>query len=150
MIAENDHMNYSAQNAYARTYAVEFGTPVQALLMYGLTEIAKPFAGDLFAFSQQPYLRFHNAAFKPQLLARYYWLTQDREFVRATESLWRPELEPIMTNRESSSGLLPKEAYCGDINTKVYSLSTDAKRWRAGRDLAAVLEELGESNAEIV
>lgn len=149
MIAQGNQMNYSAQNAYATDYADESGVPVQALIMYGLAPMARPFVEDLLAFDRQPYLRFHNAAFKLQLLSRYFWLTGDADFVRQMRPLWQPELEGILKSREPSTGLLPKEAYCGDINTKVYNLSTNANCWRAIRDLAAVLEAIGEPDPRL-
>src|SRR5262249_23667700 len=40
--------------------------------------------------------------------------------------------------------LLPKERYCGDIATPVYSLSVESKAWRALRDLPPVLRALGD------
>ena len=59
------------------------------------------------------------------------------------EPLWRQSVELILSNRESDSGLLPKDRYAGDIATKVYSLNSNANCWRGLRDLAAVLEDMG-------
>jgi hypothetical protein len=41
--------------------------------------------------------------------------------------------------------LLPKDNYAGDISTKVYSLNSNANCWRALRDVAAMLEDMGEA-----
>ena len=40
-------------------------------------------------------------------------------------------------------GLCPKGQYCGDISTLVYSLTVNAKGWRALRDLSTVLAQTG-------
>lgn len=149
MIAVDDKMNYSAQNAYATTYAEESSSSVHSLLMYGLTDEARPFVHDILRFNRQPNLRFHNAAFKLQLLTRYYWLTRDAEFVRSTRPVWQPEVEAILTSREAETGLLPREDYCGDIHNKVHNLSTNASCWRAIRDWAAVLEDMGEGDPRL-
>src|SRR5262249_32606024 len=44
------------------------------------------------------------------------------------------------------NGLLPKDRYAGDINEQVYSLNSNAACWRGLRDMAAVLEDLGEKD----
>src|SRR4051794_11580997 len=41
-------------------------------------------------------------------------------------------------------GLGPKQQYCGDISTMVYSLTVNSKGWRALHDLSAMLDEVGE------
>src|ERR1043166_4349286 len=53
----------------------------------------------------------------------------------------------IFLSRTNEHGLFPKEQYCGDIATPVYSLNSNAKCWAALRDLVPVLKEIGE-NAE--
>src|SRR5437867_10596922 len=55
---------------------------------------------------------------------------------------WEKEIERIAVSRTNEHGLFPKEQYCGDIATPVYSLNSNAKCWAALRDLAAVLQEL--------
>jgi hypothetical protein len=116
------------------------------MLMYGLWDEARPLVGPLLAFQRQPYLRFHNTAYKLQLLARHYWLTRDAELLRTTRRLWQPEAAALLSAREPASGLLPPENYCGDIHTKVYGLHVNANCWRGLRDLAAVLDDAGQSD----
>jgi hypothetical protein len=87
--------------------------------------------------------QFHVAGQKLQLLAYLYWLTRDAPMIRGLEPQWRQALELIMNSREKESGLLPKDRYAGDISKKVYSLNSNANCWRGLRDLAAVLEEIG-------
>lgn len=149
MIAEGQQMNYGAQNSYATDYEEECSSPVHALLMYGLTDVAKIFIPDLLEFNRQPNLRFHNTAFKLQLLARYYWLTRDGDLIRRTRNIWQPEVEAVLASRDPSTGLLPKEDYCGDISTKVDNLSTNASCWRGIRDLNGVLEDVGEPDPRL-
>jgi hypothetical protein len=76
-------------------------------------------------------------------LSYFYWLTRDAKTIRAYEPLWRQALNLVLTNRESESGLLPKDNYAGDIHTQVYSLNSNANCWRGIRNLAAVLEDMG-------
>jgi hypothetical protein len=40
--------------------------------------------------------------------------------------------------------MFPREKYCGDIDTRVYSLNSNANAWRALRDMSIVLDDLGE------
>src|SRR5688500_8332459 len=42
---------------------------------------------------------------------------------------------------------LAKDNYAGDVSTQVYSLNSNANCWRGLRDMAAVLEDLGETDA---
>jgi len=149
MIARGAAMNYSAGNQYQRMYAEESSSPIHALLLFGLADVAKSFIEPILTFQLDPRLKYHNAAFELQLLVRYYWLTRDAAYVRSTRGLWQPLVESIVAGREPGSGLLPKEHYCGDIATPVYSLNSNANCWRALRDMAAMLAELGEPSAEL-
>src|SRR5207302_785988 len=58
---------------------------------------------------------------------------------------WEKELARILQGREKSTGMLPREKYCGDIETRVYSLNSNANCWRALRDMSVLLAELGEA-----
>jgi hypothetical protein len=49
-----------------------------------------------------------------------------------------------MTSRKTANGLLPKDNYAGDISQQVDSLNSNANCWRGLRDLAAVLDDLGD------
>lgn len=144
MIARGDQMNYSVGNAYGQMYAEESSSPIHAMLMYGLTDDARPLIGPILAFQRQPSLKYHNIAFKLQLLTRYYWLTRDAEFVHTTRKQWQPETDDVVAACKTPNGLLPKENYCGDIPTKIYSLNCNANCWRGLRDLAAVLDDMGQ------
>ncbi|MCL4191037.1 MAG: hypothetical protein KJZ87_04785 [Thermoguttaceae bacterium] len=146
MIASGDRMNYSAGNAYGQMYAEESSSPIHALLMYGLTDEARPMVGPILAFQRQPHLKYHNIAFKLQLLARYYWLTRDAAFLRATRAQWRPEVDDVVAACKTPNGLLPKENYCGDIATKICSLNSNVNCWRGLRDLGAVLDDMGQAD----
>jgi hypothetical protein len=111
-------------------------------MLFGRLDAAAAMIKPLLEFNRQA-TRFHVAGHKLQLLAHFYWLTRDAETVRAYEPLWRPSVDLILTSREPETGLLPKDNYAGDINEKVYSLNSNANCWRALRDMAAVLDEIG-------
>src|SRR4029079_6115674 len=88
MLLQGDHLNYSAGNAYEVMYEAECGDVVRALMWFGLVERAKTMIPPLLAYGINPGLKFHDAAFKLQMLAHYYWTTRDAEFVRAQKASW--------------------------------------------------------------
>jgi hypothetical protein len=143
-LANQDRMHYSAGNLYDREYEAECGDAVRALLLFGFDQEARRMLTSLLDYRQKG-LGFHDAAFKLQLLAHHFWLTRDVDLVGATRAQWRREVDRLLTNRESATGLLPRENYCGDIHTQVYSLNSSANGWRGVRDWAGVLRELGQS-----
>ncbi len=146
MLANRDHLNYSAGNAYERMYEAESGDAIIALLLYGFAQDARRMLPPLLDYSQQG-LDFHDAGLKLQFLAQYYWLTRDRAFIELTRQKWEPEVKRILNQRTQPTGLLPKENYCGDIHRQVDSLNSNANCWRGLRDIAAVLEAVGDAAA---
>ena len=143
MLLKGDSMNYSAGNAYERLYQAECGDSARALALFGHTaEVAKMIL-PLFNYTRDG-LKFHNAGFKLQTLSHYYWLTRDANYVNSVRASWQAEVKLIVEGREKESGLFPREQYCGDIFTKVYSLHSNGACWRGLHDFAAVLADLGE------
>jgi hypothetical protein len=146
LIANGDRMNYSAGNAYDHLYEAECGDAVRSLMLLGHTGDARRMIGPLLDFNRQA-TRFHVAGHKLQLLAHYYWVTRDKEGLTALRPNWEPVIAFIRDSRMTDNGLLPKDRYAGDINEQVYSLNSNAACWRGLRDMAAVLEDLGEREA---
>src|SRR5204862_1225218 len=97
----------------------------------------------LLDFNRQA-TRFHVAGLKLQLLAHYYWVTRDADYLREKRPVWEPVVQFIINSRKTDNGLLPKDNYAGDVNTQVYSLNSNASCWRGLRDMAAILEDVGE------
>lgn len=145
IMVEGDSANYSWGNAYERLYEAECGDAVRAFLLWGWTGEARRMMPPLLDYTRDK-LEFHNAGFKLQTLAHYYWVTRDAGFVKSMRARWEREAKLIMEGRETQSGLAPRESYCGDIATPIYSLSANANGWRGLRDMAAVLEDVGEQN----
>lgn len=145
-LVNGDHLNYSAGNGYERQYEAECGDAVRALLMFGHVADAWRTLLPLLDYVQQG-LRFHDAAFKLQMLSHYFWLTRDTNVIAETRGQWERETGYIVNGREPATGLLPRESYCGDIDTQVYSLNSSANSWRGLRDFAAVLETVGDREA---
>src|SRR5262249_17818511 len=85
LIASGDRMNYSAGNAYDHLYEAECGDAVRSLLLFGHTAEARKMIGPLLDFERKA-TRFHVAGHKLQLLADYYWLTRDKEYIKATRA----------------------------------------------------------------
>jgi hypothetical protein len=144
MLLHGDHMNYSAGNAYDVMYEVECGDVVRALMKWGLVTEAQKMIPPLLDYGINPGLRFHDSAFKLQLISDYYWFTRDADFVQAQKQRWLPSLEILTKERDAKNGLLPAEDYCGDIHDKVFSLNSNANGWRGLRDISAVLEAVNE------
>lgn len=144
MLLKGNNMNYSAGNIYETMYEAESGDVVRSLMMWGAKD-ARRMIPPLLDYGANSGLQFHDAAFKLQLLAHYYWLTRDAGFVRAQKPRWLPAVSKLIASRESSSGLLRREHHSGDNAMNVYSLNSNANAWRGLRDIAAVLEDIGES-----
>src|SRR5437762_3746581 len=77
------------------------------------------------------------------MLAKCYHLNSDANFVKELEPLWQKEIDIILKGREPASGMLPKEQYCGDVHTFVYSLNSNANCWRALRDMSVLCADTG-------
>lgn len=144
MIRRGDFLNYSAGNAYAKLYEGECGDALRSVLLFGHLKDGPRFIRPLMMFDRKA-TRFHVAGHKLQLLAYYYWLTRDARTARS-RSLWQPSVELILTSREKDTGLLPKDNYAGDIPQQVYSLNSNANCWRGLRDVAAMLDDMGEKD----
>jgi hypothetical protein len=144
---KGDHLGYSAANAYERQYVAECGDAVMALASYGFVDEARATIPPLLGHAETirgKQIGFHNAGFKLQLLASFYWLTRDADFVGSQRDHWQREASRIVGNIGADTGLLPRENYAGDIFEPVYSLNTNAACWRGLRDLAVVLRDIGE------
>ena len=50
--------------------------------------------------------------------------------------LWQREIDLILGARDPSTGLLPREKYCSDIDTRIHSTNANANCWRGLRDMA--------------
>jgi hypothetical protein len=146
LIAVGDRMHYSAGNAYDHLYEGECGDATRSLLLFGHAADARRMIGPLLAFNRKA-TRYHVAGHKLQLIAGYYWLTHDKEYLRETRPVWEPVVKFLRTSRKTENGLLPKDRYAGDINRAVYSLNSNANCWRGLHDMAAVLEDIGERDS---
>jgi hypothetical protein len=143
-LLKGDDMRYSAGNQYAKLYESEGGDAVRAMLLYGHAADARRMIVPLLDYTRKG-LEFHQGAFKLQLLANYYWATRDVSLLKEQRARWQKEVDLLVNGREKESGLFPREKYCGDIDTRVYSLNSNANGWRALRDMAAVLADAGEA-----
>ncbi len=143
MLRNGDRMLYSAGNQYEALYEAEGSDAVLALLSWGYEDDAKQMFVPLLDFLRKG-LEHHQAGLKLHDVVRYWWQTRDAAWVNAMRPRWEKELKRLLDHRAGPDGLLPKERYCGDIATPVYSLSVESKAWRALRDLPPVLRALGD------
>jgi hypothetical protein len=141
-LASDHHPNYSAGNSYERVYQAESGDIARALLLWNQTAECSRMIPALLDYTRDR-LKFHNAGLKLQTLSHYYWLTRDKGYLESMRPRWEPAVKSIMEGREKDSGLFPREQYCGDIPTPVYSLHANAAAWRGLRDFSAVLADAG-------
>ena len=144
-LLNGDVMCYSAGNQYSHLYEAEGGDAAKSLLLWGRRDDVRRMIVKLLEFTRKG-LEYHEAGLKLQLLASYYWITRDGDFVRQQAPLWQKEADRIINGREKDSGLLPRERYAADIATPVYSLNVDANSWAGLRNMAAVLKELGQDD----
>lgn len=145
LIRKGDKMNYSATNGYERLFEAECVDSTLSLLLYGHVQNTREVLPPLMEYLQ-PGIEFHDMAFKLQTLSHFYWLTRDADFVRSQKQHWTAALDRIMKGLDPKTGLLPREDYCGDIPTKIFSLNSNANSWRGLRDFAVVLDEIGEKD----
>lgn len=142
-LVHGDEMRYSAGNQYAQMYISEGSDAVRAILLWGYKDDARRMLLPLMSFRRQGLL-YHQAGKKLQMLSHYYWLTRDDSWFKEHRDLWMLEANRLANEREKEIGLLPRERYCGDIGTQVYSLSTNANGWAGLRDISAILKDMGE------
>jgi hypothetical protein len=154
MLQSNGAPFYSHGNSYGHIYIFEGGDVARTTAMFNHPRDAAAMMPSLFNHHRSG-LRFHQAAFKLQMIAHLYALSRDAEMVRKYRQLseegrkpgWQTELDLLMTSREPDSKLYPVEQYAGDLtNDMVQSLHSNAAGWRAIRDMSVVLEDIGEKD----
>jgi hypothetical protein len=160
---EGDTLLYAVQNLYHQTFQAECGDALRALWRYAVPGAERGLE-PLLSRPQQAGIGAHDVAFKAMLL-REWWelargrlrdraaaagaanLLHDREALRdrlvACADALVAEFEPWLGRLDAASGLLPKQAYCGDITEPVDSLHTNASFWRGVRDLSLICEDAG-------
>ena len=146
MLINGDQMHYSAGNQYGKRYIGEGGDAIRCMALWGFSDDAQRLEPAQFEYTRAG-LEFHQAAFKLQMLAHCYRLSRDGDFVRKLRPMWQKEIDVILKGRETENGMFPREKYCGDIDTRVYSLNSNANCWRALRDMSVLLADLGEADA---
>ncbi|MBI3192598.1 MAG: hypothetical protein HYZ36_08030, partial [Pedosphaera parvula] len=143
-LIRGDRIHYSAGNQYDALYESEGSDAALAMLVWGYERDTRRLMTPLLDFTRKG-LEYHQAGFKLNTLSRYFWQTRDTAAVAELRVRWEKEAQRLVNNRTATNGLFPKEQYCGDIHTFVYSLNANAKAWRALRDLGAMLSETGET-----
>jgi hypothetical protein len=138
-----DSIHYSAGNQYDKLYESEGSDAALAFLVWGFERDMRRLLVPLLDFTRKD-LELHQAGFKLNDICRYYWQTRDKDVMEQLRSRWEKEANRLAEGRTNEMGLGPKQQYCGDISTMVYSLTVNSKGWRALHDLSAVLAEVGE------
>lgn len=143
-LIKGDRMHYSAGNQYDQLYEAEGSDAALAMMMWGYEADMRRLLVPLLDFTRKG-LEYHQAGFKLNDVCRYFWQTRDAGTVRALRPRWEKELRRLVDNRTGPHGLFPAERYTGDISTPAQTLTANSKAWRAMRDVAAMLAELGET-----
>ncbi len=141
---QGDRVCYSVGNQYAKLYEAEGSDAALATMMWGFEDEMRRMIVPLLDFTRKG-LEYHQAGLKLNDVCRLYWQTRDAAFVESLRPRWEKELRRILDGRTKLYSLFPKEQYCGDISTPVHSLSASSKAWRAVRDLATVLTDMGQT-----
>lgn len=142
-LINGDRIHYSAGNQYDKLYEQEGSEAALALMQYGYEEEFRKLLPPLLDFTRKG-LEYHQAGHKLDDICRYYWQTRDAKFVNALRPRWQKEIDRLADHRSATNGLYPREQYCGDIATPVFSMNSNAKGWRALHDSAALLDALGD------
>ena len=143
-LINGDRMNYSAGNQYEKMYAAESSDAALPLLWWGYPNDFRRLLPVILDI-QDKRLPHHFASHKLNDICRFYWQTRDAEFIKSLRPRWQKDLDLLLTDRSPENGLLTKENYCTDIEVPVYPLTANSTSWAALRDLAPVLEELGDN-----
>lgn len=142
-VVSGNRMHYSAGNQYAHMYISEGGDAIRALGLWGHDEDMRRMLNPLMDY-QRDGLWYNQAGKKLYFMSHYYQLTRDASWFKENRDRWMLQVKRLVDDREPGNGLLPRERYCGDIPTPVYSLNVNANGYGSLRDFAAVLEEMGE------
>jgi hypothetical protein len=142
-IIAGDRLNYSAGNQYSRMYAHESGEALRSMVVWGHSPDMARTIRPLFVY-RRPNIEYHDGAFKLRLLADTYFITRDAKLVHQLQPLWQKEIDLILNARDKEAGLLPREKYCSDIDTRIRSNNANANCWRGLRDMGLVLDEIGD------
>jgi hypothetical protein len=144
-IVSGDRMNYSAGNQYSRMYAHESGDALRGMTVWGHAKDLARTLRPLFVY-KRPNIEYHDGAFKLRDLSEFYFLTRDKKLIEDLRPLWQKEIDLILKGRDAATGLLPREKYCSDIDTRISSKNANANAWRGLRDMSLVLEDVGETD----
>jgi hypothetical protein len=142
-LIHGDRIHYSAGNQYDKLYEQEGSQAALALQAFGHEAEVRRLLVPLLDFTRKG-LEYHQAGHKLEDVCRYFWQTRDREYVVAIRSHWQKEVDRLVDHRSAENGLYPREQYCGDIATPVFSLTANAEGWRALHDMSALLSALGD------
>ena len=145
-ILKGDNVNYSVGNQYAKMYVGEGGDVVKTLALWGYRDDARCLLVPLMDYKRDDLL-FHQAGKKLQLLSDYYWLTHDKGWFAEQPKRIAVQVDRLVDGREKDTLLAPKESYCGDIHTQVYSLNSNANGWSGLHHYAAALDDMGDRDA---
>lgn len=142
-LINGDRINYSAGNQYDKLYEQEGSHAALALMAFGYEAEMRRLLVPLLDFTRKG-LEYHQAGHKLDDICRFYWQTRDAEFVKSLRPRWQKEVDRLADHRSSTNGLYPREQYCGDIATMVFSMNSNAKGWRALWDTSGMLEAIGD------
>ncbi len=142
-LINGDRINYSAGNQYDKLYEQEGSHAALALMAFGYEAEMRRLLVPLLDFTRKG-VEYHQAGHKLDDVCRFYWQSRDAEFVKSLRPRWQKEVDRLADHRSSTNGLYPREQYCGDIATMVFSMNSNAKGWRALWDSAALLEAIGD------
>jgi hypothetical protein len=145
MLLHGDDIRYSQGNQYAKLYIAEGGDATQSIALWGHLDTVRKIIPPLFHYTRKN-LEYHQAARKLQMLANFYELTRDADYVKEIQPLWEKELSVILKGRQKDTGMLPPEKYAGDLPNMVHSANSNSNSWRALRDMSVLLDQVGDKD----
>ena len=134
MLLSGDEMRYSAGQSICQALhrRRRRHDPRDVAVRPHSTE-AKKLMPPQFAYTRKG-LEFHQAAVQASDARELLCACPTTPILSVTiRASWQKEIDVIVKGRQTDNGMFPREKYCGDIDTRVFSLNSNSNCWRAAR-----------------
>lgn len=136
---------------YESYFGVEEGWPAVALAQYGYPDVAQRILSIMLSpelMDKKNYHHQYRNGLEPWYAVTIYRLTGDRSWLEQIAPDLSAAAEWTLhataeTDNGKNSGILPRHAYGGDIDTPAYSFYANATCWRGLNDTARAFRILG-------
>ncbi|MDR1102660.1 MAG: hypothetical protein LBL42_02780 [Tannerella sp.] len=151
LLIQNMYLGYlfSIGNAYQDYFHVEGPDAACVIGWHGYLDRQKAIQQTLLA---HPTRNYRNWETGEQLshAAQYYHISGDTAFIRRNKQHFISSMAEyeLQMNKPGNDGVLDKQVFSGDIDTRLVYLHHQAVAWRGMRDMAYILQSLGHAEGE--